>query len=209
MKKDWQTVYDMLNGSNTSGFGYDNEHHCLTADVTVWESYLQVHKEAAKWKNKKLPHYEDLCLIFGKDRAQGNKARDVSEMEEDVNVEEQELDEASSEVTESATKTSSARGKKRKSRVRTLVNGFHEVVTLLGDRLKETSAEMSAGIKSDLESTKKSSLVTSELSKMVSLSQSERFTAIKKIKGDPDNVSTFWDLEEAEREVWVRFILTE
>ena len=50
----------------------------------------QVHKEAAKWKNKTFPHFEDLSIVFGKDRAQGSRARDVVEMEDQVNLEEQE-----------------------------------------------------------------------------------------------------------------------
>ncbi|CAI9259261.1 unnamed protein product [Lactuca saligna] len=37
MKKDLQCVYDMVNGSNTSGFGYDPEKHCVTAEDPVWE----------------------------------------------------------------------------------------------------------------------------------------------------------------------------
>ena len=43
MKRDWQCVYDMVNGSNTSRFGYDSEKHCVTAEDPVWEAYLQVH----------------------------------------------------------------------------------------------------------------------------------------------------------------------
>ena len=43
MKKDWQCVYDTVNGSNTSGFDYDPEKHCVTAEDPVWEAYLQVH----------------------------------------------------------------------------------------------------------------------------------------------------------------------
>ena len=42
MKKDWQCVYDMVNGSNTSGFGYDPEKKCVTAEEPVWEAYLKV-----------------------------------------------------------------------------------------------------------------------------------------------------------------------
>jgi len=41
-KKDWQCVYDMVNGSNTSGFGYDPEKKCVTAEEPVWEAYLKV-----------------------------------------------------------------------------------------------------------------------------------------------------------------------
>ncbi|KAI3749421.1 hypothetical protein L2E82_20033 [Cichorium intybus] len=89
MKKDWQVVYDILHGSNTSGFGYDSVNKCVTADDTVWDEYLKVHGSAAKWRNKKFRHFEDLCTVFGKDRAQGNKARDFVEMEKEADIEEQ------------------------------------------------------------------------------------------------------------------------
>ncbi|CAI9289343.1 unnamed protein product [Lactuca saligna] len=43
MKRDWQCVNDMVNGSNTSEFGYDSEKHCVTPEDLVWEAYLPVH----------------------------------------------------------------------------------------------------------------------------------------------------------------------
>nr|KAJ0185212.1 hypothetical protein LSAT_V11C900454880 [Lactuca sativa] len=78
-----------LRQKHTSGFGYDSSTHSVIAEPAVWDSYIQVHKEAGKWRNKIFPHYEDLCIIFGKDRAQGNKAKDFAQMEEDANNEEQ------------------------------------------------------------------------------------------------------------------------
>ncbi|PWA54606.1 myb/SANT-like domain, Harbinger transposase-derived nuclease domain protein [Artemisia annua] len=85
MKKDWQVVYDMLN--STSGFGYDKEKNYVTNDSPgVWDSYIENHPNVRKWRNKKLPHYEDLCAIFGKDRAHGKIAMDAIEMEEEVNT---------------------------------------------------------------------------------------------------------------------------
>lgn len=44
MKKDWQFVYDMLNGNNTSGFGFDSVKQCVTAEPNVWETYIAVRK---------------------------------------------------------------------------------------------------------------------------------------------------------------------
>ncbi|CAI9302515.1 unnamed protein product [Lactuca saligna] len=89
MKKDWYVVYDMVNGTNTSGFGYDSSTHSITAKPSVWNSYMQVHKKEGKWRNKIFPRYKDLCIIFCKDRAQGNNANDFPQMEEYANNEEQ------------------------------------------------------------------------------------------------------------------------
>ncbi|KAJ0432778.1 hypothetical protein HanIR_Chr17g0862941 [Helianthus annuus] len=78
MKKDWQALHDMLNASR---FCYDKETNCVSADTAVWGSYLEKHKKAGNWKNKKLPHYDELCVIFGKNRAQGKKVKTVVKME--------------------------------------------------------------------------------------------------------------------------------
>ncbi|XAR73289.1 hypothetical protein NMG60_11007208 [Bertholletia excelsa] len=41
MKTNWQTVYDMVYGQNTSGFGWDNENKCIIAEKEVWEAYIK------------------------------------------------------------------------------------------------------------------------------------------------------------------------
>ncbi|XP_076938636.1 uncharacterized protein LOC143606905 [Bidens hawaiensis] len=85
MKKEWVIVQDML---KTSGFGYDKERNCVTAETPVWEVYIKSHPTADKWKRKSLSHYEEMCVIFGNDRAQGNRSKSVVEMEEEANREE-------------------------------------------------------------------------------------------------------------------------
>lgn len=63
MKRDWQTVHDMLNSSHTSGFSYDTVKHCMIADDQVWESYLQV-KEITIFL---ISYVRDclICLLLG------------------------------------------------------------------------------------------------------------------------------------------------
>nr|KAJ0226523.1 hypothetical protein LSAT_V11C100014980 [Lactuca sativa] len=74
-------VYDMITSNNTSEFGYDNVNRCGTVESPdVCDSYVKVHKGAEKWRNKSLPHYDDSCIIFGKDRAQWNMAEDCEDM---------------------------------------------------------------------------------------------------------------------------------
>lgn len=106
---------------------------------------------------------------------------------------------------------SSVRSRKRKSMgsIASLAEVVNEAVILLGDRIKDSSAEMSEGIKLEVELKNKTNLITSELQKIKSLTKVERFRAIRKIKSEPDSVLTFWDLKEDEREEWVRFMLSE
>ena len=35
-------VYDMIYGSNTSGFGWDSEKKVMVAELEVWAAYLEV-----------------------------------------------------------------------------------------------------------------------------------------------------------------------
>lgn len=88
LKRDFNIVYDMLNGFNTSGFGYDANKKCITAESVVWDAYLQSHPAHSIWRNKQFPFYDDLLIIFGKDRATGSNAQGPSDMMEDVQREE-------------------------------------------------------------------------------------------------------------------------
>ncbi|GKE53487.1 ALP1-like protein, partial [Tanacetum coccineum] len=191
MKDDWQVVYDMLN--STSGFGYDKEKNCVTNDSPG-------------------------------DRAQGKRSRDAFEMEQEVNTEEQEqqsdndLDEAvegsldqCSNVSAQVEESPSVPSKKKKNmrHGKSLIESFNAAVALFGENLKESSTQLSEGIKLDVDIKNKTSMLTFELEKMESLTQAERFKAIRKMQSDPDSVTTFWNLKEKEREDWVRFVMSD
>ncbi|XP_076932504.1 uncharacterized protein LOC143598072 [Bidens hawaiensis] len=89
MKSDWSTVHDMLAWNNTSGFGWDYTNDMLDAPQPVRQAYIKVHKSAAKWKGEKFPHYWDLCVVFGKDRANGRDAQTAADILSDINREQQ------------------------------------------------------------------------------------------------------------------------
>ena len=42
LKKDWSTIFDMVQGCGNSGFGWDSTKNMVTAEEPVWESYLTV-----------------------------------------------------------------------------------------------------------------------------------------------------------------------
>ncbi|PON90591.1 hypothetical protein TorRG33x02_136460 [Trema orientale] len=45
---------------------------------------MQSHKEVVPFKHKAFPYYEDLCLLFGKDRATGNDADGLADAVDDI-----------------------------------------------------------------------------------------------------------------------------
>ncbi|KAL6545616.1 hypothetical protein OROGR_009490 [Orobanche gracilis] len=90
LKSDWSAVHDMLAWNGTSGFGWDSENHMLEAPQPVWQAYIQAHKNAAKLRGKKFPHYWDLCLVFGKDRANGRDAQTAVDIVSEISTQETE-----------------------------------------------------------------------------------------------------------------------
>ncbi|OMO94027.1 hypothetical protein COLO4_16547 [Corchorus olitorius] len=45
-KKEWGIIYDMINGTNTSGFGWDDHRKLLTVEDKVWDDFLGNEREA-------------------------------------------------------------------------------------------------------------------------------------------------------------------
>ncbi|XP_071711893.1 uncharacterized protein [Rutidosis leptorrhynchoides] len=188
MKKDWQVVYDMVAGTNTSGFGYDAVNKCGTvSEPAVWESYVAINKGAAKWRNKPFPHYEDLCIVFGKDRAQGDRVRDVIEMENEANMEEQaEYTEGSHDT--NATNTSTIQGEevssgqtKKRNRTDSIAEGIISAAASLGKDLLTSSEMMCQSLNAERDLQDKISKVSSEIFKMESMSMRDKFKASRKI----------------------------
>ncbi|KAI9128145.1 hypothetical protein K1719_001138 [Acacia pycnantha] len=68
LKKLWQTAYDMVYGANASGFGWDPDTKCVTADKDVWDEYVKSHSRAAQFRTKSFPNFESLSMVWGKDR---------------------------------------------------------------------------------------------------------------------------------------------
>ncbi|KAK5794213.1 hypothetical protein PVK06_035426 [Gossypium arboreum] len=67
LKRDWSIVYDMLSGKNNSGFGWDEHRQLVVAEDAVWNSYISSHKEAAQFRHRSFPYYDQLTAIYAKD----------------------------------------------------------------------------------------------------------------------------------------------
>ncbi|CAI9297192.1 unnamed protein product [Lactuca saligna] len=90
LKRDRSVVHDMMSWNNTNGFGWDDQNNMLEAPQSVWQAYAQVHKNASKWRGKKFPHYWDLCIVFGKDRANGRDAQTAADIVSEINNKQEE-----------------------------------------------------------------------------------------------------------------------
>ncbi|KAI3692299.1 hypothetical protein L6452_32113 [Arctium lappa] len=182
-----------------------SEKNCVIAEPPIWEAYLQVHKEAAKWKNKTFPHFEDLCIVFGKDRANGSRVRDAVEME-DVSMEDHnnqfednlsnDQDDASNAHTNVHSQECSSGSKKRKNKNESLHEVINNATFVLGDKLMKASEAM---MEVEVQMLKKREKIADELEKFGTFSETEMFNALLKITKDSESVITFWSLKEARR----------
>ncbi|PPR97627.1 hypothetical protein GOBAR_AA23040 [Gossypium barbadense] len=86
LKREWSIVYDMLNGQNNSGFGWDEHRQLVVAEDAVWESYLKSHKEAAQFRFRTFPYYDQLTTIYARDRATGRDAQTATDVLEEIHA---------------------------------------------------------------------------------------------------------------------------
>ncbi|XP_040938697.1 uncharacterized protein At2g29880-like [Gossypium hirsutum] len=87
LKRDWSIVYDMLSGKNNSGFGWDEHRQLVVAEDAVWNSYINSHKEAAQFKHRSFPYYDQLTAIYAKDRAIRKDAQIATDIIEEIDAE--------------------------------------------------------------------------------------------------------------------------
>ncbi|CAI9280288.1 unnamed protein product [Lactuca saligna] len=217
-----QTMFDSWNTTNRCLVEKSRNYRTSTTheDAKLVEAMLNMANAGPEnWRNKSLPHYDDLCIIFGKDRAQGNRVEDCEVMSHNETVEEEllkmedDFNEKSEEISSTANRqseeTSSANTKKRKHKFDPFIEGISKVVTLLGKDLREVSATMSQSLNAEAELQKKTSMVTSEILKIPSMDQRDKFKASRKIMHETEAVLTFWNLEGEERETFVKLMLEE
>ena len=69
------------------------------------------------------------------------------------------------------------------------------------------ASKLNRGVEREDEHDKKRSLVTSEINKMQSFTRSEKFKLMTMIRDDPERVNIFWDLQEADREAFAKWVL--
>ncbi|MFQ6651760.1 hypothetical protein Gotur_023960 [Gossypium turneri] len=80
LKRDWSIVYDMLNGQNTSGFGWDEHRQLVVAEDAS-------HKEAGQFRHRSFPYYDQLTTIYARDLSTGKDAQTAADVLEEINVE--------------------------------------------------------------------------------------------------------------------------
>ncbi|KAG8372793.1 hypothetical protein BUALT_Bualt12G0103900 [Buddleja alternifolia] len=208
-------VHDMLTGPNCSGFGYDNWTGCLVAEKAVWEPYL-----------KPFPHYKQLCIVFGKDRATRIDVETPADVIEDLEAEEQRRSQTDDEnigfgldgvdaamsfddsPKVGVNNESTLKGKKRKKKANHSVeviicNVMKESTEMLGSKMETSSLRLSMAIEDEIINDLKRKL-NGELMKLDGLARAERIKATIAIGKDRDLTQIFFTIDDNDKEDWVR-----
>nr|KAJ0188763.1 hypothetical protein LSAT_V11C900470200 [Lactuca sativa] len=146
-KNHFNIMHDMVYGKNTSGFGWDTDKCCVTADAEVWDEYIKSHKGAACLCNKPFPQFDNLCKIFGNDRATGHGATDLGE---DVTEETQRNSpvdvEGLEEIVEETQKTAHVNSKRKRPPTDDTESSYKEVAKEMKETFKEVGEKLNETI---------------------------------------------------------------
>ncbi|PPD86317.1 hypothetical protein GOBAR_DD16745 [Gossypium barbadense] len=174
LKREWSVIYDMLNGQNNSGFGWDEHRQLVVAEDAIWESYVKSHKEASQFRHRSFPYYNQLTAIYARDRATGKDAQTVADVLEEIHAEDERTTDMNEErntfydceanvsldMDVSGTNprgdrdqggSSSSDKRKKKSDARDNVySSFDEATTLLEEKIQAVGDQISRSIASEV-----------------------------------------------------------
>uniref|UniRef100_A0A5B7AKG0 Myb/SANT-like domain-containing protein n=1 Tax=Davidia involucrata TaxID=16924 RepID=A0A5B7AKG0_DAVIN len=63
--------YNDIKILNQSGFIWDATRQMVKADDQMWDNYIKAHPDMQTYRTKVVPHYDELCIIFGHAVADG------------------------------------------------------------------------------------------------------------------------------------------
>ncbi|KAL6570767.1 hypothetical protein OROGR_000317 [Orobanche gracilis] len=226
LKSDWSAVYDMLAWNATSSFGWDSENHMLEAPQPVWQAYIQAHKNAAKWRGKKFPHYWDLCLVFGKDRTNGRDAQTAADIVSEISTQETEqvdetqeagggLDDFDAEQPQKKPsnalreESSNKRKRKRHNSWDPLMNSLKESAEIIGAEIRGATNIFNRVFGTESNREELRNKLFEEMNKVEGLTIRECDRAVCKVAQNEELMVIFFKVDEDRKLGWVKNVLAD
>ncbi|KAM3708278.1 hypothetical protein ACB098_02G086300 [Castanea mollissima] len=231
LRKQYRAIADML-GPNASGFGWNDNEKMVVVEKQIFEDWVKGHPDAKGLRNKRFPHFDDLALVFGKDRASGDRAQHAidateelargqenqsptneAEIEKNAGIGEINGNDSGSQ-TQIPNQGSSSKNLNRK-RPRSndeLIETLMETMKDFGKKYEETNGHMAtiaSCFKIESEEAERRMKVFNELLKIEGLSISERIKAGELLTADTRKCDFFYSLPGDVRYDYVIQVLTD
>ncbi|XP_017970223.1 PREDICTED: uncharacterized protein At2g29880 isoform X2 [Theobroma cacao] len=230
LKKEWAIIYDMVQGTHTSGFGWDDQRNMVVADDSVWEAYIQSHKEAAPFRRKSFPFFNELSIIYARDRATGKDAQTAADILEEMqdcndtineeiegenlagyNFEDEDFSNIQPQTSAPRSDTTSTRKRKRLNETGDPITSESIIAaaTILGENIKEAGIEFSRSVGAEVNIQQKAQELDGILSQVEGLTAMERVLASIKLPESPTLMFVFFSIDPDRRLEWLRTFLAD
>ncbi|KAK4427524.1 hypothetical protein Salat_1330200 [Sesamum alatum] len=214
---------------DTRGRGKNKRKWKYEEDAKLVEALLDMsHSTHVIWQNKPFPFYDDLLVIFGKDRATGNNAEGPTDMMEEIQREEvnndpnndvettienglEDLDASMPFSPLQFPRTEGIQKKKKRSRsvdnLMIMTEGIKEAASVIGSEIAKASQLFSKAIGVEAEVSDKRQKIDSEIRKIPNLTATEVIKVVCRIAQNHELTDVFFSMSEEGREQLVLAIL--
>ncbi|KAL4625363.1 hypothetical protein ACB092_05G019900, partial [Castanea dentata] len=185
LRKQYRAIADMF-GPNASGFGWNDNEKMVVVEKQIFEDWVKGHPNAKGLRNKRFPHFDDLALVFGKDRARGDRAQHAIDATEEL-ARGQENQSPTNEAETEKKCYSKNLNKKRPRSNNELIETLMETMKYFGKKYEETNGHMAtiaSCFKIESEEVERRIKVFNELLKIEGLSITERIKAGELLTSD-------------------------
>ncbi|CAI9295479.1 unnamed protein product [Lactuca saligna] len=79
LKKHFSQWYDVFRGISMSGFSWNSSTQLIEAEEEVWDNLIKSKPEAVSLKTKKIAYFDEMLMLFARDRASGAHAETAKE----------------------------------------------------------------------------------------------------------------------------------
>ncbi|XP_047948979.1 uncharacterized protein At2g29880-like [Salvia hispanica] len=191
-----------------SGFGWDDERKCVTASADVWDDYLKSHPDCTFMKNKSFPYFDQLSIVWGKDRAAGLHAEVLVDVVEELDREEN-VDQVDGESGEDGVPslttprdegTSKRLDRKRRRSSDGFISSLERMTNVFAAHMDKSNDQMNKILESvtggDKEKKDNRRMLYEKLQEIEALTDSQRQKAAMKLVRDPDLLDYFFTLHD-------------